>query len=109
MVALFIYIYTLVASRSEFYTSILCEVIKIRKKLSFSYFSPDVVAFAVDEKICCAAVHIFTYYMTDLWKAVHDLFDSKKNSTYTDDTRSRNAFQSILCKIRILYLSYGCQ
>jgi len=32
MVALFIYIYTLVASRSEFYTSILCEVIKIRKK-----------------------------------------------------------------------------
>lgn len=74
MVALFIYI--LVAPRSEFYKSILCEVIKIRKKTSSSYFSlADVMAIAVVEKICCVAVQIFTYYMTDLSKAVLDPFD----------------------------------
>jgi len=90
MVALFIYIYTLVASRSEFYTSILCEVIKTRKKPTSSYFSPDVVCrpLAVDEKICCAfsMVHIiFKYYMKDLSKAV--VISLTQRKTYIDITR----------------------
>jgi len=66
---LYLYIYISCFAVRILYVYIICEVIKRRKTYFFLLLEGYMLALVVDDKICFAAVHIFTY-TTDLSKAV---------------------------------------